>query len=259
MTAITHSPSRSAAERQPMNRILAVVRLNFVNTWTVLIVPLMILGFILLINIAIWAIVLNSIGDEAGKADARVGFSYTGASFYVFIYMMVVALQAYNLTFPFALGYGVTRRDFYLGTSLAFTLLSAMWATVLTVMSYIEDLTHGWGLGGQMFTAVYFGDNSGVARFAMYFCLFMFFFFFGSVIAAVYSRWKVNGTLLFFAVLVVGLVGLIALATYTQNWPAVGAWFVSNRAVGLALWSLIPTVLSGIAGYAVIRRATPRN
>lgn len=75
--------------------------------------------------------------------------------------MMVVAIQVLNLTFPFALGYGVARRDFYLGTTLSFVMLSVGYGALLTVLGYIEEATGGWGLGGKLFTAIYFSDGPG--------------------------------------------------------------------------------------------------
>ncbi|WP_369960707.1 hypothetical protein [Leifsonia sp. EB34] len=50
-----------------------------------------------------------------------------------------------------------------------------------------------------------------------------------------------------------------ALITLTGSWPAVGAWFVANEPVGVTAWLLIPTALAALAGFAVLRRATPRT
>jgi hypothetical protein len=89
-----------------MNRITAVTKLHFVNLWTIIWVPAIILGAILVLNIAIWWIVLSAIDTAEGRANAQEGFGYSGSTFYIFVHMMVVAVQAFNLTFPFALGYG---------------------------------------------------------------------------------------------------------------------------------------------------------
>jgi hypothetical protein len=46
---------------------------------------------------------------------------------------------------------------------------------------------------------------------------------------------------------------------HSQGAQGVGAWFAANDAVGIVLWSLVPTALAAVAGCAVLRRATPMN
>ena len=261
--AVTPAPTPSSVslphKGDSMNRITAVTKLHFVNVWTILIVPAIILALVLLVSVAVWWIILSAVESPTGQSDAREGFSYSGAVFYLFVYMMVVAVQAFNLTFPFALGYGVTRRDFYLGSSLAFVLLSLMWAVVMTVLSYVEQLTDGWGLGGVMFSAIYFGDGDWWQRLFLFFAAFLFFFFVGAGVATLYVRWKANGLLAFFILLAAVLVGALALIIRTDSWPAVGDWFVTNGTYGVAAWALLPAALAALAGYFVLRRATPHN
>jgi hypothetical protein len=259
MTSVALTEQASAAHRTIPNRIIAVFRLHFVNITTTIVVPWAIMAIIFIVNYAIWWIIARSVTSQSDLADAQEGFSYSGASFYIFVYMMVVAVQAINLTFAFAQGYSVTRRDFYLGTSLAFIALAAMYAAGLTLLSYIEEATGGWGLGGRMFTSIYYGNGEWYVRFLLFLAIFLFFFFVGAATAAVYVRWRTNGMLTFFAVLTLLLVGSAALATLTESWGAVGEWFVANGANGVIAWTLVPTVLSAVAGYLVLRRATPRN
>jgi hypothetical protein len=259
MTTATLADTATHARPAPPNRILAIVRLHFVNPATTITVPWLILGFIFVVNLAIWAIIFSSVSDQQDRADAQEGLNWSGASFYIFVYMTIVAIQAINLTFPFAQGYSVTRRDFYLGTSIAFVLLSAMYAAGLTVLSLIEDATDGWGLGGHMFTSVYFGVGEWYVRFGLFFTIFVFFFFLGAVFAAVYVRWRANGMIALWAAITLAIVALVALVTFTDSWPAVGTWFVETGVNGVILWTLLPTAIAAVTGYFVLRRATPRN
>ncbi|WP_213813952.1 hypothetical protein [Glaciihabitans sp. dw_435] len=259
MTAISYAPATSASRRGRMNRVLAVTRLHFVDIWSIFAVPFMIMIFILLVNMAIWWLILTSISDPESRANAQEGFSYSGASFYIYVYMMVVAIMTINLTFSFATGYGVTRRNFYLGTCIAFVTLSLLWAVVLTALSYIEQATNGWALGGHMFSAIYFGDGAWYQRVFLHFVGMAFFFFVGAAVATVYVRWKASGMLTFFASLVVLLVGGAALVTLTESWPRVGEWFVDAGSYGVAAWLLVPTALAAAAGWLVLRKATPRT
>jgi hypothetical protein len=243
------------------SRIVSVMRLHLVNRFAVLGLPWMILGFIFLVNIAIWWIIFSSVSDAADRADVSEGLQYSGASFYIFVYMMVLGVQAIAMTFPFALGYSVTRRDFWVGTSLNFVLLSAIYSAGMTILAAIEVATNGWGFGGRMFTALYFGgpDVAWYERFFLYFATFLFFFFVGAAVATIYQRWRVYGMVVFFAALSLLVVGAIALVTFTQNWPAVGEWFATNGASGVVAWSLVPTAVSALVGYLLLRRTTPKN
>ncbi|MCU1440033.1 MAG: transporter permease [Rhodoglobus sp.] len=254
MTTATETQFRAAG---PAGRILNVVRLNVANPWTTIIMPWLILGIIFLANLTIWWIIFNSVGAD-NVADVSDGLQYSGASTWIFVYMTVVAIQAINLTFPFALGYGVTRRDFWLGSSVTFVLLSAMYAVGMTILSVIEETTNGWGLGGHMFTAVFFGDT-WLQRLFIYFVAFLFFFFFGAAIATVYVRWRANGVTLFFVVLAALLIAGAAVLTLTGNWQVIGDFFARTGLVGSFAWSLVITVISGFAGYLILRRATPKN
>ena len=249
--------TRPAATRGGVNRLAAIVRLQFTNPWTVLILPWLILVAILLLNMGIWWLIFSNV-SAGDLADAHEGTQYSGAVSYAFVYMMVVAVQAINGYFPFALGYGVTRRNYYLGTSLAFVLLAVYYSVGFSIFALLEEATNGWWMGGTMFTAVYFGDNP-LQRLFIFFAILMFFFFIGSAVAAVYVRWKSFGMIVFFAALAFLLLGIGALVTVTDGWPAVGAWFEANGFFGTFAWTLVPTSIAAVTGYFILRRATPKS
>ncbi len=240
------------------DRLLSVVRLHFVNRWTAIYLPWAILGFIFLINLAVWAIIRASV-PAGDRTDALNGTGWSGASFYFFVYMMVLAVQAINTTFPFAQGYGVTRRDFYLGSCIAFGVLAVGYGVAFTVLASLEDATGGWGLGGRMFTAFYFGEGDWYQRLFLFVVAFAFFLFVGAATAAAYVRWKATGMYVFFAALTLFIVGGAALVTYSGSWPAIGRWFAEVGPYGFAAWMLVPTVVAALVGYRILRRATPRS
>lgn len=246
-----------AAPAQP-HRVWRIVRLNLVNKWTTVWLPIMIMGFIWLVNWLIWWIIWAA-AAPADRADALEGTQWSGGAFYIFVYMMVVGIQVVSATFPFALGYGTTRRDFSLGSAVTFALLSIGYALGFAALSAVEEWTHGWGLGGHMFTSVYFAGQGFGARFFIVLCGMLFFFFIGAFAATLFMRWRMNGILAAGAALALLLVGAIALVTLTDSWPAVGDWFASTGAVGLSAWLLLPTVLAALAGYLVLSRATPKS
>jgi hypothetical protein len=255
MTTIT----KPAVTTSTANRILAVFRLQFVNPVTIIVTPLLILLAIFLMNVAIWALIMANLDSGADRADVAEGFQWSGASTFIFVYMMVVAVQAIVSTFSFALGLSVTRRDYYLGTALSFVALAALFATILAAFAAVEEATGGWGLGGRMFTAIYFGDGAWYERYFIFFALLLFFFFVGSIAAAIFVRWRAIGLTAFLVGLGFLIIGLIAILTFTETWDEMGSWFVANGWTGSYAWSLVPTVIAAITGFFVLRRATPKS
>ncbi|HEY4152773.1 MAG TPA: ABC transporter permease [Pseudolysinimonas sp.] len=260
MTTITATSDVTPVRREgatSFRRILNVVRLHLGNPYTTIVLPWIILGIILAINLVIWALIaIGTHGQDA--ADASKGFSYSGSSFYIAVYMMIVAVQAVSITFPFALSYGATRRDYWLGTSLTFVLLSAMYAIGFTILGVIERATNGWGLGGRMFTPIYFGDT-WLQRLLICFFGLLFFFFVGSSLAAVWVRWKATGMVVFFTTVAALLLGGIAWLTLSNSW--IGFWTALAAAgpLGIASWLLVPAAIGAVVGYFILRRATPRS
>ena len=249
---------RPATGRTTLSRVLAVVKLQFTNPWGVLILPWLILIAILVMNIAIWWIIFTSAATDADRADIREGLLYGGAGSYIFVYMLVVAVQAINGYFPFALGFGVTRRNYYLGVALFFVIIAVIFTVGMSILGAIEEATDGWGMGGRMFTAAYFGEN-WVERGFIYFTLLLFFFFVGSTVAAIYVRYRATGMTFFWLALSLALIVVGAIITLTQGWGAVGGWFADTGLVGSYAWSLVLTAIAAVSGYAVLRRATPKS
>lgn len=256
MSTDTLTPSRPVTS--PLGRILNIVRLHVANPTTIVITPLLILAGIFAVNWVVWWLITTNIAP-ADRMDAQDGFSYSGASLFIFVYMMVVAVQAMSVTFPFALGYGATRRDFYLGSALTFVGLGAFYTVVYTVLAAIEGATGGWGVGGAMFTAMYFGDGAWWERSFAVFAAFLFFLFVGASAATIWVRWKANGMYAYFIGLAFLLVGAGALITWTQSWGRVGEFFATLGFTGSYAASLVLTAIAGVAGFLVLRRATPRT
>jgi hypothetical protein len=259
MSAITATSTPTA--RPLVRRLWNVIRLHAANPFTILGTPLLVMGLIFAINWVIWFLIRSfAPTDQQSVDDVSIGFQYSGASLWAFVYMMVVAIMAMNLTFSFALGFGSTRRDFSLGTAGAFIGLSAFYALLYTGLGLLEQATNGWGVGGAMFNSFYFGidENWGVRLFNV-FAAFLFFFAIGSVFGAIYVRSRARGLILFFAALTLVLLGLVVLLTMTESWGAFGDFFVTVGFFGAYALSLIVSAVAAVAGYLVLQRATPRS
>lgn len=247
-----HAPAR------PVARAWRVARLLTANPWTTIGLPLVILSIIFGATWTIWWLIMSSVsGTDA--ADASAGIQFNGASSWIFVYMLVVAVQAVNLAFPLALGYGSTRRAFTMGASLTFLLLSAGYALIMTLAAWIEELTGGWGLGGAFFRTFYFASQDGwFVQWWIFFCWFVFFFFSGLIFAAVFVRWKAFG--LTTSLVTLGLLALatIVVLTLSDSWPAVGDSLARLGTLGVASVMLVLAVLAASIGHLLLRRATPR-
>jgi hypothetical protein len=253
MSAITNDPSLGR-NFSGLSRIWNVARLQGTNKWQSVGVPAIAMGVIFLANLVIWWLVTAS--QQPGNTPTN---TYNGASFYLYVYMLVVAIQAMSRTFPFALGFSVTRRDYYLGTSLAFLIYSIGYGAALTLLAYIEEWTSGWGMSLTLFRTMFFGADSLALRLFISISAFIVFFVIGIVCGTVYVRWRANGLVTLGVTVALLVIGSVALATLTKSWDRVGEWFVTAGPVGVTAWLLVFSILFAILGFFILRRATPRN
>lgn len=253
MTSITTPAVPLETTPRPLaTRVSAIVRLLFVNPWTAIFTPLSILGFLLLLNIGVLAVIRANL-----PPDGELGPGFNTGAFFVFVYMLVVAVQSVNRAFPLALGYGSTRRDFLVGFGVFAMLLSAGYALVLVALTQLELATGGWGVGLRFFAESMLGQTDWLPGFAFSVLTLILFFAIGTATAAVYVRWRTTGMYVFWAAVVVVVFGAIVLVSWLQAWGQVGDFFVTAGVLGSAAWSLVISGLCGIAAWFVLRRATP--
>ncbi len=246
------SPDRSGTP-DAGRRVWNIVRLQFANRFTMLVLPWIIVGFIFLVNLAIWISIYASTREPLDDTQ------WSGATAYLYVYFGVAAVQAMNLTFRFALGMTATRRDYYLGTVLAFAIQGALLTLVCTVLSYAEDWTHGYGMNAHMFSNVYVGAGPLWQRLFASFGLFLFCFALGALAGSVFVRWRANGLYVLGALVVLIVAAFVVTATLTGSWEAVGRSFLQLGAVGVIAWALVPASIAGVVGYLVLRRAPSRT
>ncbi len=254
MTALASSPSLHVKAAPRSREILRIVRLHTVNPSIFFGSPLLILG-------AAWAvsavIALIMLGAGSSTEDLE-GMRYSWAVLSPQWYLMVVGIQAVGLTFSFALGFGATRRDFWLGTSLMFVATSAVFAALIASLVQLEIATGGWGIGMHMFNALWFGHNGWLMDFYSAFALQLLVLFLGASITTVYMRWRMRGMMVVLFSAITVLLGLVAIMTLGGHWPAVIDWFGSIGMAGIFTVLLGIALVCAAAGYLVIRRATPR-
>ena len=253
MTTLTAAAGTSARPITSLDRAWRIVRLHYQSWRMSVLFPWVILVGILGVNLAIWYLI------QYTTHGTTMNTQYTGSIAYLFIYQLVLATQLMNANFAFALGLSSTRRDFSLGTALFFVVQTAQFTAGFVLLTYIEQWTNGWGISGHMFQTVYVGTGPLWQRaftvfFALLGCLFA-----GSILGAVFVRWRAYGLYVVFALAIAVLLAALALIGLTHSWVPVGEWFARNRGFGVVAWSLPVTAACGVIGFLALRRAVPRG
>lgn len=238
-------------------RLATVMRVHVANPWPTLITPWLVFLAVFGFNYAIWLTVTTAAGGR-DQLDPDA-FNSNGGSSWIYIYMLVVAIQAMNLTFAFVLGLGVTRRDYYLGTAVYFTGVAVMFSAGMTAFAQIESATNGWGLDARFFAPWVLGDLSWWRLFLVHLLLEAFFLFVGAMAGAMWVRWRVYGLYAFLGGLALLVVAVMVVASRLDAWGAVGRFFTDNSALVVVGWTLPLTLAAASAGFAIMRRATPRG
>jgi hypothetical protein len=252
-------PQATAPHHSFLARIWRVVQLHLVDRRTYIGIPWLIVGAAFVISIIVSNIIGFATGQGLGGVEATESQRYSWAVLAPQWYLIVVAVQAIAFGFPFALGFSVTRREFYLGTSLLFVLISAFNSVAFTLLTQIEQVTHGWFMGTYMFNALWFGQSGWYVDLLSFFVMQMLVFFVGASVATIYMRWRMPGMLVFWVSFALLILGTIAAITFSSSWPAVGTWFVAQGTAGIFTWLLIPMAVAAVGGFLALRRATPKN
>jgi hypothetical protein len=255
MTAVIDQPIVRTEARSRAHEILRIVRLHCVNPSIFFGIPWLILGSAWAVMMIVGLIITAANGPTEQMAE---GMRYSWAVLSPQWYLVVVGVQAIGLTFSFALGFGATRRDFWLGTSIMFGIVSLLSAIAIATLVQIEKTTDGWGIGIAMFDSLWYGQQGWLADFYATLALQLLVLFIGASVTTVYMRWRARGMLIVLFSSIAILLAFIAIVTFTETWPALFEWFGGIGVVGVFTIVLGFAVLCAAGGYLVIRRATPR-
>lgn len=228
-----------------MSRILNVVRLQLINKQTFIWVPLIILGGSLLVSIAIYAMIPI---DEP---------KYGGGSQAPLWYFFGIGIGALSYTFPFSQALSITRRDFFLGTTVTAVAASALLSIIFMVGGAIELATNGWGINGYFFHLPWLWEAGALGAGFSYFVVALLFFFIGFTATTVFKTWGMTALTISWVSITVLLVGVAFLITRFELWAQVWEGAVGFGAVGLASWGLLVIVAMMVVSFFVIRRAKP--
>lgn len=230
-----------------MNRIMKVARMQLINKATFIGIPLMILVSAFLFTMTIWWLVRRSGGE---------GVLYGGGAQAPMWYFLALGIQALTMTFPFSMAMSISRRTFYLGTLALFSVYALVLSVFYYLMGLVETATGGWGLDGRFFALQWIADNSGFIQIMFYFVLMVLLFMIGFFVATIYMRWRQTGMVVFFTVLGLLVLGIIALFTFTSFWGQFWSWALTWTAGSVTLWGGLVAVLVAAGSYLTLRKAT---
>jgi hypothetical protein len=180
---------------------------------------------------------------------------YPGGLITICVIMFLVGIMTLNDTFPFALGFGVRRTDYVLGTTVMAVEVSTVTAVLWLLCSLLEIVTGGWSIELYYFHLAYFNDGSLIEQFWVYFMVLANLYFLGFVVGSIHQRFGRAGTLIFLLIVFL-LISLFSLVwTYLRWWGALLHWFSQYTAFELALLLLPLTVFYLLASYLLLRRA----
>lgn len=228
-----------------MNRVVNVGRMQLINKWTFIGIPLVIMGGAVVLIFLIGLIIP---GDEPLA---------TGVGQAPLWYFLAAGVQALTLTFPFSQGLSITRRTFFVGTVGTFSLLALVMAVLYFLLALGEEATNGWGGGARAFALPWVTDGPWYQTILFFWMVTILFFILGFWGATIYKRWSTTGLLIVSLSVAAVLVGLVALATFTSSWPLVGNFLVGQTPLSISGLLAILVILLAGGSFLTLRRALP--
>lgn len=228
-----------------MNRIAGVMKTHLKDRWGWIFLPWIIIMSSFVVNL----IIGGTIGDKM----------YTGGLASIHIYMLVLGIVNVAQTFPFAIGFGARRKDYFTGTIATIVVISLASAIVLWALGYIEnDLTGGWGVEMHFFHLPYISEGSAAGQIWFQASLMFHLFFCGFVISCIFRRFGRAGIYTVFISLSLVLTVTTFLISYYKKWGDILDWLkqIEMSATELASVLFVISLVYLLFSHLLLRRST---
>lgn len=227
-----------------MNRAAGVLKMHLRDKFSFLYLPWIILLSSFTVNVFIGVLINESTGFN------------TGGLMSIYVYMFVMGIVLVAQSFPFSLGLSVRRSDYFIGTMGVNVVLSGVFSALLTLFSWVEVLTNGWGVKLGFFHLPYLSSGSYVQQFLVYFLVMLVVYLSGFITGSYSKRFGKTGTFTLFIVLF--LLGSLfsVVMTYYEGWTDLFQWFAGKTALDLAVRTVPVSIIFAALSYLFLRRAT---
>ena len=228
-----------------MKRALTVLRLHLVPGPLAVLWPWLILAISFVVNLVIF-----------GLTDIPASDRATGGLGSVYGVVVFSTMAFCTQAFPFALGLGVTRRDFLAGTALFLLAQAVLAGVALTALAWVERATGGWGISMRFFTPGFVHRGNVAAQFAVYAVPFLAMCCLGLALGTVLRRWGPTG-MYWLSIGAIVLVGAaMAVVGWRDWWGPVLRFFTDTDPVALAAgYPLLVVVAAAGLAWLGLRRA----
>ncbi|MDR1187040.1 MAG: hypothetical protein LBK95_06235 [Bifidobacteriaceae bacterium] len=235
-------------------RLVKVIRLHLANRATYVYVPAVVVGATFALSIALYGVLLLGLEEDAPRELYGLG----GFQFVPFYYAVTVGIQAMMYTYPFAMAMSLTRREYINGTTALAALFAGSIATLFSVGRLLEEVTDGFAIGFHYFGMLgWFAQYGWWEQWLFLTGLSLMLFMAGFCCTTVFKRGGAIRLVIEMAGWAMAFVGLIALVTWREWWPAIGEW-VLLLTPGLAgAYLLVGAGLFSLGSYWSIRKAVP--
>lgn len=235
-------------------RPLRSFRLTIYSAGSVLLVPLAILALM----VAISVIIVLIVGIKAGlplDPEGSMGMTYNmGSILSIPGFLLALGALTVNRQFAAAMAFGSTRRDFWLGSSLGFLVVSLVTGIGSVLLLWAEKATDHWFIGARAMDVYVLGNGNAWQAFLTITAVSLCSMFLGAGFGTLFRAWGTRAVLV--AAIGLGLVLCGGIALTVWQWDAwaptlnrLGAWLI---AIGTAAVGLIAAAGSFLAN----RRST---
>lgn len=228
-----------------MNRVLGAARLHVLRPTMTIGLPWLIVAASFAVNLVIWG--------TAPAEDAS-----TGGILALYIVLLITFAQAPTQLLPIAMGAGLSRRTFFLGTALYAAALSLVYGVALTALAGLERRTAGWGLGMYFWSPGGFVADNPAFLTLIHGSLLLLTATIGLGAGLIYKRWGTTGMYVASVAVVLLGGGAMALIGTLHAWDDLFAWFGAQSAGTLAVGiPLVLTAAVGLLSFVTLRRVVP--
>lgn len=240
-----------------MQRTGNVLRVHFADRKGTFLAPLIVLGIVVIVIGLIGAVATATGTDREALWE---GMQYNGAVWALLGMGIGIGFATMGQHLSFALGMGITRREWVIGSGLMFVIMAASITAIVVIGKIIELATSGWGMGVRMFDTVHTGTGPWWQTVIQTFLIALAGMCFCAMIGSVWNRWGktglswLGGVALILLVLVFGI-GIIA------PWEQVLRLLETLMGFGWGVWMSVlagSTVVSAIVWAILTRRAEVR-